>query len=56
LSSNHASRREAELVTAVWRALPMPWEYKTISALERKQLDLPIQLRRWIAAIREKKG
>lgn len=60
LSQFHASRREAELYVAIWNALPINWNRTTARPLQQQITKLPVELRRWIHAVRppntEKKG
>ena len=51
LSHGHQCREHAQMVAAVWRALPMPWEKKE-AALSTAIKKLPAVWQKWFAALR----
>lgn len=51
LSRGHQSREHAQMVAAVWRALPLPWNKKE-AALRTAMKKLPAVWRKWFEALR----
>jgi hypothetical protein len=51
LSHGHACREHAQMVAAVWRALPLPWNRKQ-QALRTAMKKLPDVWKQWISAMR----